>query len=215
MAENYFIHCRYIINECNLFSVSFKPSLLVKSIKKRCFQNYYDDIIRNFKTDMFPLTRVLLNIRNCKHIDHAKIEQEDCRLKMKEIIASLISHVIWCIPPIFPMKGADTQTRSESKDPNSFRVLNQEMNKFVLLHDATFDSIEIAKKLYDHLKRDIVVYKPNKLDPIHYIRNFNKVLFNSNHILVTNQVYFVGCDTPNVVYLLQRGNEHRLLSRQA
>jgi hypothetical protein len=156
------------------------------------------------------------NMRNQVNIANIKIV-EGGENAMQSSINKLTpaSSVVGEMPVIFNSKYGDWDNKKESILKHVINIMETKNTKNIaILHDETFKSEDIENTLKDKIEgKTIVTYPSSCKNKIQNIENVKKFCEQNNHILVTKNKYFDGCEASNVIFInfFEAGVRHTLM----
>ena len=143
------------------------------------------------------------NMRNQVNIANIQIDKGDkTTLEMQSSIAKLESgtSLVGEIPILFKVDDNDWDKKKHEVLKHCIELMSQKNDKnIVVLYDEDSKFKGLADDIKGVIKDKIVVSYPFKQSKKHGISNVKQFVEKRNHILVTVNKYFNGCESPNVI----------------
>ena len=193
-------------NEENLFWVSLQSNLLADlTIVEKDFENSVAEMKDELKRNGWTLPTLKANMRNQVNIANVLIEEgESAESKMVSSIIKLKSgtSLIGEVPILMQVKQGDWSKKKYIMLKHCIELMSQKNEKNIVV---LWDDDGYFKDVADDIKRVIkdkkVVEYPSKQSKMEEISNIKQFVEKSDHILVTRNYYFNGCESANVIYL--------------
>ena len=190
-------------HEDNLFWVSLQSNVLADlSDVEKDFENALQEMKEEMKENGWILPTLEANMRNQVNIANVQIEKSDRYVgEMQASITKLKSgtSLIGEIPILF--KVNDWNKKKDKVLQHCIELMSQksEKNIVVLWDSPTFEDVanDIKKVIKD---KEVVAY-PSKKSKEEGISNVQQFIEKIDHILVTRNKYFNGCESANVIFL--------------
>ena len=194
--------------EEHLFWVSLQSNLLADvTYVKENFETALNEMKEEMSGKGWILPTLKANMRNQANITNVQIN-EGCSLPVQSSIAQLASgsSLIGGIPVLFKV---DPIRWDQSKDEvlrHCIKLMSKksEKNIVVLWDDLKFRNV--ADDIQRVIKDKKIVPYPSKQSKEGGILNVKQFIEKSDHILVTRNYYFNGCESANIILLTQGFN---------
>ena len=192
-------------NEENLFWVSVQSNVLADvSYVKEDFENALQEMKEEMKGNGWILPTLEANMRNQVNIANVQIEKSDRYVgEMQASITKLKSgtSLIGEIPILF--KVNDWNKKKDKVLQHCIELMSQKSDKnIVVLWDDDIRFEDVADDIKRVIKDKKVIAYPSKQSKEEGISNVKQFVEKSDHILVTKQYYFDGCESANVILLI-------------
>lgn len=198
-------------NDSKLFWVSLQSNALADlSSVANDFKISLLEMQEELQTNGWMFPALQANMRN--QVNIAKVQVENGSLgsqKMKPFLELLQSgsSLIGEVPLLYQMKECDWDQKKDEVLQHCIGLMSQKSEKNVVV---LWDSDYSIQNLGDYIKRVIkdktIVTYPSKQSKEDGTSNIKQFVEKSDHILVTRNRYFNGCECPNVI-LVSYGNE--------
>ena len=208
--SEFLTRCRQQLeSEDHLLWVSLQSNLLADlSYVERDFENALQEMKEEMNRNGWILPTLEANMRNQINIANVQIEKGDIdTIKMESSIKKLPpgSSLIGEIPILFKVKYVDWDENDEKIDKvlkHCIDLMSQRSEKNIVVlwdDEATFK--DVADNIKRVIKEKKIVSYPSKQSKEEGISNVKQFVERNNHILVTKNRYFNGCESANVILL--------------
>ncbi len=207
-AKQFLFKCRSMLeSDSNLIWVAFQSNLLVDlSNVEDSFITAFKDAKKTLSTKGWILPTLDANMRNQKNISNLNIKQGRYgNSKMQSSITKLGSgsSVVGEVPTLFKVQLSDWHQKKEAVLEHCIKEMEKKNNKnIVILHDGTSKFKDIEHTIKRIISNKTIVSYPSickdKQKSIDNVISFSEQM---NHILITKDKYFNGCESANLIYL--------------
>ena len=198
-------------NEKSLLWVSLQSNLLADlSYVKTDFQNELKGMKVEMERKGWILPTLTANMRNQVNIANAQIDKGIySSYEMQSSIPKLKSgtSLIGEIPILFKVQPNDWDKKKDKVLKHCIDLMSQKSDKniVVLWDDAVFIDVEDVIKSFIRYKKVVaypyIAYQNQQRNKERGISNVKKFVEKSDYILVTECIYFNGCESANVIFL--------------
>ena len=197
--------------EENLFWVSLQSNLLadVSEVGDE-FENAILGMKEEMKRSGWILPTLKANMRNQVNIANVQVEKSDGSYRMQSSIEKLASgsSLIGKIPIVYKVKYCDWNEKKDIVLKHCTDLMSQKNEKSIaVLWDWDYTFGDVADDIKRVIKDKKVVAYPSKRSKEEGISNVKQFVEESDHILVTRNQYFNGCESANVILLTLGGNK--------
>jgi hypothetical protein len=163
-----------------------------------------DDAKQELSKQDFTLPCLQYNMRNTKQINNVKVKESGSVSKMQETIQKLEcgnSSVVGEVPILLQLKGEKDWNEKKNKILKHYIQLIKKKNikNIVYLHDKWAKSKDIERILEEVMENQTIVSYPSDKGKEKGKQNIKDFSEKPNHILVTQDRYFNGCEAANVI----------------
>ena len=194
-------------NKQNLFWISLQSNLLADLSS---VANDFDTAIVEMKEDMerngWILPTLGANMRNQVNITNLKYEKYEKDATFNEMQSSITklksgTSLIGEIPILFNVRWSYWDIKKDKVLVHCIELMSQKSDKnIVVLWDNLYFQ-NVADDIKKAIKNKNVVVYPSEQSKEEGILNVKQFVEKNHHILVTQNRYFNGCESPNVVYI--------------
>lgn len=153
------------------------------------------------------------NMRNQKNISSITVQDPPGELYvMQHSIKKLESTVVGEVSTLVKVKADIWKIKQSEVLKHVVDMMNEKNDKnIVLLHDLKLDTKQLESSLMKITDKTIVTFPPptRTLKTYSYLKTF---IENGNHILVTKDKHFSGCEASNVIYITESGSVYNTRS---
>ena len=194
-------------SDSNLFWVAFQSNLLADlGYVGEDFQKAFKETKEELEKKGWILPTLEVNMRNQVNIANIEVEKGIGGYDMQSSINKLpsASSVVGEVPSLFNIKSRDDWNKNKEKIlRHCIEIIQKKSDKnIVILHDGDFPFKDLEITLKNAIKTKTVLTYPsssqNKKQNVQNIIDFSQ---QNNHILITKNKYFNGCEACNLIYL--------------
>ena len=198
--------CRqHLMSESNLFWVAVQSNVLADLINvKDGFKEALQEMKEELEMKGWIIPKLQANMRNQVNIANIDVEKGDSYYEMQTSIEKLKSwsSLVGEVPLLFKVNMHDWKRKKGEVLKHCVEVMNQKNDKnVVVLWDYDYYFKDVADDIKRVAKDKKVVAYPStksKKDGISGVKDFVE---KNDHILVTEDRYFNGCEGSNVIFL--------------
>ena len=195
-------------NKANLFWVSLQSNLLADlSSVQNDFKTAVQEMNEELKMNGWILPSLQANMRNQVNIANIQIDRRENSGWDGEMQSSIDklpsgSSLVGEIPVLFRLKLSDWNEKKDEVLKHCVDLMSQKSDKnIVVLYDSDYVFKDVADDIQRVIKDKKVVAYPLKQSRKSGILNIKQFVEESDHILVTENKYFNGCESANVIFL--------------
>ena len=217
--KNFIKRCRsYLKSDSNLLWVALQSNQLADTAFN--VQADFKEELKTMKMDLkksgWILPTLKTNMRNQINISKINVEGTpgyDMQTCIKKLKAE--TNLVGDIPIFIKVNyKSDWNKKKNTILKYCIEEINKKDNKnIVILFDDSDGFKDIGKDLKGLIKDKTIVEYPLKQDKVKGISNVKDFIEKDNHILVTPQRYFNGCEASNIIFLshFEQGMRNSLL----
>ena len=220
--QHFLSKCRqHLQGNKKFFWISFQSNVLVDTALYMLIEDFnlaFEDLKQNLSSNGWLLPNLSANMRNQKNIYNISVKGSSrsktgtCHQLRKEHGNTALSRlrigstVVGELPFLVKIKRHHWREKETEILNHCVELIDQKTERnIIILHDASFPSLDIENSLKEVLRNTIVLSYPCPGSNEQGIRNFQDFCEKKNHLLVTQVKYFNGCEAPNVIYLTDGG----------
>ena len=214
-AEEFVSKCRRLLeSDSNLFWVAFQSNVLADvSGVDDDFKKAFEETKKGLSQKGWILPTLHSNMRNQVNIANINVESGTSLDKMQSSVNQLpaASSVVGEVPVLFKVRYSDWDTKKEQVLKHAIELIEQKNKKnIVILYDDYFDSKDLEKIVKNIIRNKTIVSYPSLSgDKTQSVANVINFSVQSNHILVTKNRYFNGCEACSLIFLTGGGDGTR------
>lgn len=209
MAQDFVSRCHRLVKEENLLWVAFQSNTFADMCGvKDGFNTAFTSMMKSLEEEGFHLARLSSNMRNTKEISQVKVDNETRDWKMNNIMTKLTSSTVGKIPLMILVHKNDFDCETQLGQQaiqHALSSIDKNIENLVVFHDNTFVTTEIKKRLAQATSKDIIMYPAKDSEQsIKDLKRFlvkNKKPVKDEKILLLHEVFFVGCEASNIIYV--------------
>ena len=157
------------------------------------------------QTDGWILPALQANMRNQVNIANVQVEKGNLSThKMQSSIELLQSgsSLIGEVPLLYQVKACDWDQKKDEVLQHCIDLMSQKSEKnIVVLWDSDHRFQDIVDAIKRVIKDKNIVAYPSKQRKEDGVSNIKQFVEENDHILVTRNKYFNGCECPNVIFI--------------
>ena len=212
-TEKFILNCLCLVKDPNLLWFAFQPnSLSDMTFEEEKYFHNFEPALQRMKENLmekgFHLASLGSNMRSTREIVNTRVISEYPHLKNQNYIAPLKSSVVGKLPVLIPLRIMERKMKLDGvlRDVLHPKDENESDKSWVILHDEKFDSQVIQQNLVDlGVTKEIKVYADDK-DQKENEKDLRYVVENRSTVLITEDRFFTGCETINILYLCETGS---------
>ena len=193
--------------DSNLFWVALQSNQMADTgIVQDDFKKELEAMKEEFKKSGWILPTLEANMRNQINISNINVESNSrSRYKMQSSINKLKAgtNIVGEVPVLFKIKDKDDwKKKRDAVLKHCFQEMDKKDNKnvVVLFDDSMYK--DVGKDIKRLIKgKTVVEYPPSNQDKQKGISSVKDFIEKDNHILVTKNRYFNGCEAANIIFL--------------
>ena len=212
--QHFLSKCRqHLQGNKKFFWISFQSNVLVDTALYMLIEDFnlaFEDLKQNLSSNGWLLPNLSANMRNQKNIYNISVKgssrskTDTCNTALSRL--RIGSTVVGELPFLVKIKRHHWPEKETEILNHCVELIDQKTERnIIILHDASFPSLDIENSLKEVLRNKIVLSYPCPGSNEQGIRNFQDFCEKKNHLLVTQVKYFNGCEAPNVIYLTDGG----------
>lgn len=212
--QHFLSKCRqHLQGKKKFFWISFQSNVLVDTALYMLIEDFnlaFEDLKQNLSSNGWLLPNLSANMRNQKNIYNISVKgssrskTDTCNTALSRL--RIGSTVVGELPFLVKIKRHHWREKETEILNHCVELIDQKTERnIIILHDASFPSLDIENSLKEVLRNKIVLSYPCPGSNEQGIRNFQDFCEKKNHLLVTQVKYFNGCEAPNVIYLTDGG----------
>ena len=193
-------------SELNLFWVALQSNQLADtSLVEDDFKEELNKMKSELTKEGWVLPQLEANMRNQVNISNINVEKDTGTWQMQSSIKKLRSatNVVGEIPTLIKVRDrSDWDKKKDAILEHCLKEMDEKDNKnLVVLFDDSGLFGDVDSDLRRLIKDKTVVEYPSKQNKQKGIQNIKDYIEKDNHILVTRNKYFNGCEASKVLFL--------------
>ena len=207
--------CRgYLEGNEKFLWISFQSNVLVDTSSFMIVEEFnegYKNLKKTLLSEGWLLPNLNANMRNQKNIYNISVKgtsrskTDACNTALERL--KIGSTVVGELPTLLKIKRwPDWDERKREILNYSINLIDQQSDRnIIMLHDLNFSTRDIEYALKEVQTSKTILSYPCNGNKDQDRRSFQDFCEKKNHLLITKDKYFNGCEAPNVIYVTEGG----------